>query len=150
MTAREYLSQLTILETKIRQRQLQKEELRKKMLSPGRAAEDGSRVQKSRTDRMAEREHAYEKIQKDVDRSINKYMTEKNRIIRQIHELKSERYIRVLFLRYVPDQTGKTKSLEQIADIMTKPNGRNYSVEHIRNLHWKALKEFEKRILKTK
>ena len=146
--AREYLCQLSVLETKIRQRQQQKEELRQKMLSPGRMAEDADRIRTSRTDQMADREHAYEKIRKDIDRNIEKYMSEKNRIIGQIHKLRNERYIKILYLHYVPDESGEVKSLDRIADIMTKPDGRYYSVEHIRNLHWKALKEFEKKILK--
>lgn len=57
----------------------------------------------------------------------------KNLIINQIQELKDIRFVKVLYLRYV-----KYMSFESMAVELS------YSYDHVRRMHVKALKEFER------
>ena len=57
----------------------------------------------------------------------------KNLIISQIQELKDIRFVKVLYLRYV-----KYMSFESMAVELS------YSYDHVRRVHAKALKEFER------
>ena len=83
-------------------------------------------------------------IQNEVDWLINKLIADRHRIIGEIHTLTDARYIQILYLHYV-----EGKKLEDVAEIMIKPNGKSYSYDHIASLHGMALQEFSKVILKS-
>lgn len=58
-------------------------------------------------------------------------------IISKIHQLTDSRYIELLYLKYV-----RVMRLEDIAGVMTKPDGSEYSLDHINRLHGEALNAF--------
>ncbi len=75
-------------------------------------------------------------MEQNINDSIDKFVDQKNEIIKQIQSLDNHKYIQVLYKKYV-----EYKRLEEIAIEM------HYTYQHIRRLHGYALKEFQ-RILK--
>lgn len=72
-------------------------------------------------------------LEEELDRLIDEYVTTKNRIIGEIHELNNTNYITLLYKRYV-----EYKTFEEIAVEM------HYTYEWIREMHGYALQEFER------
>lgn len=144
MTAKQYLSRIGRLDEKIRQieeeiRYLQ--EMAGGLQSP---AMDQDRVQTSSGDsrhaaavnKWIDKENELEKLKlKQADMRI--------RILKQIHQLDNVKHIQLLYLRYF-----KYKRLEEIACIMKKSDGSEYSYVHIVRMHGEALSEFSKKFKK--
>lgn len=147
MTAKEYLSQLRVLDVKIKQRIEERDELRSMLLARG-ISYDGLHVQTSPTNRLEELVAKYADMENDIDKMIDALYDQKHVIIGQIEQLDDDRYIRILRMHYVPDDSGRTKRLEEISVIMQKRNGDSYSYDHIARLHGEALQAFEQKFLK--
>ena len=114
MTAKEYLRQIGTLDAKINRRMKQVEELKALATSTG---------------SLTPGEH-------EVTAMIDELIDLKNQIIGEIHQLDDVRYIRILEMRYIDQET-----FEQIAVTM------HMDIRHIFRLHGYALQEFAQRIL---
>ena len=133
MTAKEYLKQIEALDIKIRQKQDQLECLKETAGGNAAIRYDKLNVQITVAPDMMERNvlrmvELEEKIWADK----LKMETLKDQIIDQIQSLEDERYIDLLFRRYV-----KYQKFEQIAIDMS------YDYVYIRELHGEALGAFE-------
>jgi len=141
MTAKEYLSQIKLLDRKIEQRIQQAEELRRIAYGLRSPEIKQDAVQTSpEGDPIGNAVIRYVDVETEIDTMVDRYVNLKHKIIGEIHELEDPRMIDLLYLRYV-----KYMTLEEIACTMEKANGGHYSYDHTRRLHWKALKEFSKR-----
>lgn len=133
MNAQKYLQQIKVLDTKIKQKEEQIEYLKAASSSAGAIRYDKDKVQTSCSDSKLENiVIQYMQLEQEVEEQ--KLHLEKVRgvIINQIHELFDDRYISVLFKRYV-----EVKSYELIAVEM------NYSFDYVKELHRDALEEFK-------
>ena len=133
MTAKEYLKQIEALDIKIRQKQDQLDCLKETAGGNAAIRYDKLNVQITVAPDMVERNvlrmvELEEKIWADK----LKMETLKDQIIDQIQSLEDERYIDLLFRRYV-----KYQKFEQIALDMS------YDYVYIRELHGEALGAFE-------
>lgn len=72
-------------------------------------------------------------LQDKVNAMIDEFVDKKNKIISQIQSLTDTRCIKILYMRYM-----RYMSFESIAVELC------YSYDHIRRLHAKALKDFER------
>nr|DAU66737.1 MAG TPA: Protein of unknown function (DUF1492) [Caudoviricetes sp.] len=138
MTAKQYLSQIRILDTKINIKTQELKELRCKIEGLSSLVLMADKVQSS---------PIHDKISGDIAKLLeleaqivceNKELEKlKHKIINEIAELKNPLFIKILFKRYV-----EFKSLERIAADL------NYSYIHIRREHGYALEVFKNQILK--
>ena len=145
MTAKEYLRQLKSLEIKINQRRQERDRLIAEAMGNSSPRLTADKVQTSISgDTMGDKLAEAADIQREVDWLINKLIADRHRIIGEIHTLTDARYIQILYLHYV-----EGKRLEDVAEIMVKPNGKSYSYDHIASLHGMALQEFDRIILKS-
>ncbi len=136
MTAKEYLRQLHKADVIINQRIQEKTDLRARLSSIGSFDYSKERVQTSLPEGAG-----YEKqiakiieLEKEIDRLIDEYIDLKHKIIGQIHELRNERHIEILYKRYV-----ENKRLEVVAAEM------GYTFQYVVLLHGYALKEFSEK-----
>ena len=145
MTAKEYLRQLKQLEIKIAQRRLERDRLLSDAMGNSSPRLSRDKVQTSISgDTMGDNLAEAADTQKEIDWLIGKLIADRHRIIGEIHTLNDARYIQILYLHYV-----EGKRLEDVAEIMIKPNGKPYSYDHIASLHGIALQEFDRIILKS-
>lgn len=143
MTAKEYLNQLRILDTKINQKMEELSQLKSILMGRG-MRYDSDRVQTSPANMQENIIIKCADIEDKIDRMIDSYISKKDKIINQIHQLNDDRYIQILYLHYVPNEKHQTKRLEDIAVEMKKKNGNSYTYEHINRLHGEALQKFTK------
>lgn len=140
MTAKEYLSQIRLLDRKIDQRIEEAAELRQIAVGLRSPELKNDAVQTSPSgDPIGSAVGRYLDIEAEVNAMIDRYIDLKHKIIGEIHELPDQRMVELLYLRYV-----KYMTLEEISCRMEKQNGGHYSYDHTRRLHWRALKEFSK------
>lgn len=146
MNSRDYLKQLQLLDVKISQKLEEAYNLKLLAESTGSIAPDPDKVQTSVSgDKMAGMVAKYVDLEHRIDQMVDRYVYMRDRIIDQIHELTDPRFIRLLYLHYVPDvQQHRVKRLEEIACIMTRADGSPYSYDHIKRLHGWALQAFQK------
>ena len=139
MTAKQYLSQIRHLDTRINQRIREKELLQEEALSTGAIRYDKDRVQTSPsgTSRQLLLTEKAADMELEITRMIDRFVGLKHKIIGQIQQLPDERFMRVLFERYV-----NYKSFEQIAVEMS------YTYKWICDLHGMALNAFDAAFLK--
>lgn len=142
MTAKEYLMQLHILDTKISQKMEEYEQLRNMVKGKG-ISYDGDRVQTSPDNIQEKCIVEYTTIEKNINSLIVQYIKRKDKIINEIHQLQDPRFIRILYDHYVPDKNHHTKCLEEIAVDM------RYSYDRVRHMHGHALLAFQKVVLKV-
>ena len=74
-----------------------------------------------------------DRIQKEIDKAMSLYISERQQIIDRIHRTDKEEYIQVLYKRYI-----EGKSFEAIKREM------HYEVSYLRKLHVKALNAYIK------
>lgn len=74
-----------------------------------------------------------DRIQKEIDKAMSLYISERQQIIDRIHQLDKEEYIQVLYKRHI-----EGKSFEAIKREM------HYEVSYLRKLHSKALNAYIK------
>ena len=141
MTAKEYLSQIQTLNVKIDQRIEEKEKLWYTALGPKAVTYDKDRVQSSNKTDMAAVIVRCQEMEDEINEMIEKLIRMKHEIIGDLHKLSDHRYIKLLHLRYVD-----CKRLEEVACIMRKTNGDEYSYDHIVWLHGEALQALAEKI----
>lgn len=132
--AKEYLSQIRTLDSQIRRRQQEVQELRESAMSMGGASLDANHIRTDSPDPdpLASKVSRYVDLLNETNDMINDLVELKHRIIGQIQMLDDAKYMDVLWKRYVD-----LKTFDQIADEM------NYSVRHITSIHGRALQMFE-------
>lgn len=74
-----------------------------------------------------------DRIQKEIDKAMSLYISERQQIIDRIHQTDKEEYIQVLYKRYI-----EGKNFEEIKREM------HYEVSYLRKLHVKALNAYIK------
>ena len=147
MTAKEYLSQIRLLDLKIDQKIEERQELIHRASGITAVSVDPNRVQTS-GDTVGPMRYVDKAVdmEKDINRMIDEYTDARDRIINQIHQLSDARYVELLGLKYVGrrEKDGRMHymRLEEIACTMVKSNGEPYSYDHIRSMHGEALKRF--------
>ena len=121
MDAKEYLDQIRTLDLKINQRMMERNDL--EWIASRRP---GNR------DRCME-------LAASVTDVITDLVNRKDESMGKILQLDDQRYVNVLYLQYV-----RSMIMEDIAAVLQKKNGMNYTWQHINMLHAKAVKEFSK------
>lgn len=135
MTAKEYLMQLSALDRRITQKVQEASQLRSSVLGRGMQTDD-VRVQTSPKNSQENTIVNYIDLEEKIDRMIDQYILEKDKIIDEIHQLTDPRYIEILYDHYVPDEHHRVMSLEQISVNM------NYNYTYTCELHGQALLAF--------
>lgn len=74
-----------------------------------------------------------DRIQKEIDKTMSLYISERQQIIDRIHQTDKEEYIQVLYKRYI-----EGKDFKEIKREM------HYEVSYLRKLHVKALNAYIK------
>lgn len=74
-----------------------------------------------------------DRIQKEIDKAMSLYISERQQIIDRIHRIDKEEYIQVLYKRYI-----EGKDFKEIKREM------HYEVSYLRKLHIKALNAYIK------
>ena len=134
MTAREYLEQVKIIDSKIRRLERERDELRADLYRVGSPANMNERVQTSQNwDTVFRLIAKIDKKDREIAREVARLVDAKNRIIRQIERLKKESLRSVLIYRYVMGL-----KWEDIGKQM------NYTARSCQILHGEALREFAK------
>ena len=137
LTAKQYLEQLRVLDTKINQKLRELDNLIAVATNTGAIDYSKDKVQTSSQNAQEEKICKYVDLDAEINREIDIYVNERHKIINQIHELKNVDYITLLYKRYV-----EYKSLEQICVEM------HFSYVYVRKMHGYALKNFEDKFLK--
>lgn len=133
MTAKQYLSQIEILDKKI-QNKLSEEYQLKTLATNITISNTSDRVQTSGDkDRVGSIVAKLMDTQKETARLINDFIDKRDEIIKTIESASSVGKYDLLFKRYV-----QYKSLSDISDEM------GYSLQHIKRLHGQALEEVKK------
>lgn len=135
MSAQNYLKQIKILDTIIKQKEELHKEIYEAATDVGAIKYDKEFVQVGKShDRIERLTIKYLELEKQIFEKKLKFQILKNRIVDEIQELSDERYINVLYKRYV-----EYKRYEKIAEEM------NYSFDYVKELHKCALEEFAKK-----
>ena len=147
MTAKEYLSQIRLLNLKIDQKMEEKADLMSRAAGNHSPTLTKDKVQSSISgDRMSNTIDRYVDLEKEIDDLIDRYVDKRDMIINQIHQLDDPRYVELLQLMYVGRRSGDGRMhymrLLEAACFMRKPNGDLYSYEYMRILQSEALKKF--------
>ena len=131
MTAKQYLSQLRILDIKINQKQDELYRLRcaAERTTPTQEAGAGCG---GASDRVGNISAITADLDAEINADIDRLADMRHTIINQIHGLDDDRYIRLLYKRYV-----EYKSLKQVGVEM------HYEYAYARSIHGNALKAFE-------
>lgn len=135
MNAKEYLEQIETLDIKIRQKQDQLDSLRETAGGAAAIRYDKENVQLSITSDIVER-NVIRLIEMEEQIFAEKVRLEsiKNTIVEQIQGLEDNRYIQILYLRYV--------KMEKFLEISKQTD---YDYDYVRVLHGEALGYFEMR-----
>lgn len=139
MTAKQYLSQIRHLDTRINQRIREKELLQQEALSTGAIRYDKDRVQTSPdgTPRQLKLIEKAADMEAEINAMVDQMIDVRHIIIEQIQNLPDHRYVQILFKRYV-----EYKTFEQIAVDMS------YTYKWVCDLHGAALDAFAAAYLK--
>lgn len=140
MTAKEHLSQIRKLNTRIDNLIIERQQILDMAFSTGAIRYDEDRVQTSLsgTPRQLSLIEKAADMDREITDMIDQLIDLRHEIIKQIHGLSDDRFVRILFQRYV-----ERKSLTQIA------NDMNYDYKWLCRLHGYALSEFDKMIKNT-
>lgn len=139
MKAKDYLLQIEAFQVKIEHKKQRASELRELALSNGAIDYSKERVQSSPDGGKLENGVIkYIELEKEITDNLYMLQLRKDRITNEIHELTNADHIKLLYKRYV-----ECKRLEVIAVEM------NFTYQYIRELHGKALQEFQKLKLPT-
>ena len=134
MTTKDYLNQISRLNRMINNKLSEISQLRELACSVS-AIRNEEKVQTSpKADSIGTAISKIDEMERDIERTIDKYTKKKNLIISQIEGMDDELHYNVLFSRYI-----EKKTFEVIATEMS------YSFRHITRIHGRALKEFERK-----
>lgn len=135
LSAREYLSQLEVIDTKIQQKLEELSDLITDSTSTGSIDYSKERVQSSGAkDSLGDSVVRYMSLNNEINAEIDEFADVKHQVIKEIQSLNVKNYIQVLFKVYV-----QYKSIKMTSDEM------KISYQYARNIHKKALVAFEKR-----
>lgn len=134
LSAKEYLEQLAVIDETINQDIERLDEMKEDATNTGGIDYSKVRVQTSLTGGKIENDVVkYVTFNEHINREVDRFVDAKEQIIREIRGLHKADYIKVLFKVYV-----QYKSLKVAATEMKR------SYQYVRELHKKALKEFER------
>lgn len=132
LTAKQYLDQLRVIDTKINQKMEELADLLTAATSTGAIDYSKDRVQTSPQNAQENRICKYVDLDAEINREINEFVDIKHRVTKEIQELNVDYYIKILFKVYVQYKTVKDAA-----------NEIGLSYQYVRDLHKKALKAFE-------
>ena len=139
MTAKEYLSQLGVLNRKISHKKRELEEVRRETGINRNGSDESGKVQTSFTGPTGSQTESQAiriaTLREAISNGIVEYLEQKSLIIDQIHSLDDSLDIDILYRRYVQEE----RHFEKIALEM------GYAYQYIINKHGDALKRFEER-----
>ena len=136
MTATEYLRQIAVLDSRLKQKMALVVEMKSTASGLKGVAYDTDRVQTSHDDRMAGMMAKIIDLEYEImDESVELIRLRKA-IADKIMLIGNEKYEKVLFYRYVNRLTFQTIAIEMECDI-----------RHVFRIHGKALRTFEKKVL---
>lgn len=133
LTAKQYLEQLRVIDTKINQKMEERSNLMTVATSTGAIDYSKDKVQTSPQNAQENRICKYVDLDAEINREIDEFVDIKHRVTKEIQELNVDYYIKILFKVYV-----QYKTVRDAADEI------GLSYQYVRNLHKKALKAFEK------
>lgn len=134
MTAKEYLQQVKVKDARIRNLQRDMAALRGLMFSLGNSSVEGERVQTSPDpDKFGTLYSKIDGKERQIVESIDDLVDFKLRVTEEIGQLKDDRYIDILYRKYVLCQSWKEIAAE-----------KEYSIRYAQNLNGQALLEFAK------
>lgn len=134
MTTKEYLNQISRLNRMINNKLVEIQQLRELACSIS-AINLEDKVQNTPNfDKIGSKMAKIDELEENLDKTIDRYVLVKNKIVSQIDSMEDENTYNILFSRYIPK-----KSFERIAIEM------EYSWRQIIRLHGKALKQFEEK-----
>lgn len=132
ITAKQYLDQLRVIDTKINQKMEELADLMTAATSTGAIDYSKDRVQTSPQNAQENRICKYVDLDAEINREIDEFVDIKHRVTKEIQELNVDYYIKILFKVYVQYKTVKDAA-----------NEIGLSYQYVRDLHKKALKAFE-------
>ena len=132
LTAKQYLDQLRVIDTKINQKMEELADLMTAATSTGAIDYSKDRVQTSPQNAQENRICKYVDLDAEINREIDEFVDIKHRVTKEIQELNVDYYIKILFKVYVQYKTVKDAA-----------NEIGLSYQYVRDLHKKALKAFE-------
>lgn len=134
MTAKEYLQQVKVKDARIRNLQRDIAALRWLMFSLGNSSVEGERVQTSPDpDKFGTLYSKIDGKERQIVESIDDLVDFKLRVTEEIGQLKDDRYIDILYRKYILCQSWKEIATE-----------KEYSIRYAQNLNGQALLEFAK------
>lgn len=132
MTTKEYLNQVSRYNRMINNKLVEIQQMREMACSISAVCNE-ERVQSSGShDKMVENIAKIDELERKLDKTIDRYVDTKNKIIEQIDNIDNEMSYIILFSRYIEKKTFEEISVET-----------QYSWRQIIRLHGKALQEFE-------
>ena len=135
MRAKEYLRSLKRLDVKIKHLRWELAELENKAIGISSVDYSGDNVQSSRSGDPAfvKMMPKIKAVKDELEKAIEDFVEKRHEMILMIDSLSNTNHIQVLFKRYV-----EFKKFDDIATEMS------YEVQSVKNLHWKAIQEFER------
>lgn len=135
LNTQKYLQQIKVLETKIKQKKEEYIEVHNAALSVSAVRYDKEPIQCTKTGDTLERNVIrYLELENKIKADELEYYQLRNKIINEIQMLSDNRFVNILYKRYV-----EYKSYELISVEM------NYSFDYTKELHRKSLIEFRKK-----
>lgn len=131
LTAKQYLDQLRVIDTKINQKMEELADLMTAATSTGAIDYSKDRVQTSPQNAQENRICKYVDLDAEINREIDEFVDIKHRVTKEIQELNVDYYIKILFKVYVQYKTVKDAA-----------NEIGLSYQYVRDLHKKALEAF--------
>ncbi|MCI8748487.1 MAG: hypothetical protein HFH67_11600 [Lachnospiraceae bacterium] len=132
MKAKEYLSQLGLLDARINNKRQELAGIRILLQNVQGVDYSSPKVQVSLSYDAGERNITRcLKLEQEIEDGIKRFIVLKHKIVGQINSLDNTVFVKILFLRYV-----EYRKLSEVADIM------GYSYQHARRLHGYALQSF--------
>lgn len=133
MTAKQYLSQIEILDKRI-QNKLSEEYQLRSLATNISVSNNSERVQTSGSgDRVGNIVAKIVDVQSEIDQIVDDYLKQKADVIHTIESVSVPNFYQLLFKKYV-----EYKSLNDISEEM------GYSLQHVKRLHSQALNEVKK------
>lgn len=141
MTAKEYLLEIRKKKHAMNSLMLRCEELRNKAQGVGAIVYDKERVQVSPEDMMSKVVVQLVDLEERYTKAIAEYYEAIRVLSEQIEQMENPVFAEILRMRYIEEDHNRGLSFEQIA-VRT-----GYTYNTVKNLHHKALREFEKKYL---
>lgn len=133
LSAKKYLGQLEVIDTKIQQRLEELEELKADVYHVGGVDYSREKVQAlGKSDRLSKEVVRFMTLNDEINTEIDEFTEIKRQVIKQIQSLNESNYIKVLFKVYVQYKSLKITSYEM-----------KMSYQYVRIIHKKALASFE-------